>query len=130
MSSLSTSAGKYYTKVFSFATLTSVVSRPTQKSISKFQRKIFACAGSIATTRGSGAHENLGLVMAPTAYKPIAPGTPYLSPVPIGPIVATLLRGAGMTGNKLFKQRLFHNDALAEFHNCNLLKRQLTNLII
>ena len=73
-----TSAEKDYTKVLTFATLTLEVDRPTYKRISKSQHEIFACAGSIETTRVSGAHGNIGLVMAPTAYDLIAPITSYV----------------------------------------------------
>ena len=75
------STEKYFTKVFSYSTLTAVPGKPVYAAIEQTQRKIFACASSISSLRGGGQHNKLGLVMTPSAYNTVAPATPYIRPV-------------------------------------------------
>ena len=81
MISISSSTETYFTKVFPYSTLTAAPGKPTYAAIKQTQRKIFACASSIASLRGGGQHNELGLVMTPSAYKIVSPETPYIRPV-------------------------------------------------
>ena len=76
MMSISSSTEKYFTKVFSYMTLTAALGKPTYVAIKQTQRKIFACASSIVSLRGGGQHNELGLFMTPSAYDLFAPATP------------------------------------------------------
>ena len=81
MMSISYSTKKYFTKVFPYSTLTAAPGKPTYAAIEQTQRKIFPCLSSISSLRGGGQHEELRLVMTPSAYDLVAPATPYIRPV-------------------------------------------------
>ena len=76
MMSISSSTEKDFTKVFPYSTLTAAPGKPTYAAIEQTQRKIFACASSVAYLRGGGQHGEIGLVMTPSAYALVAPATP------------------------------------------------------
>ena len=79
--SISSSTKKDFTKVLPYSTLTSAPGKLTYAVIDQTQREIFACASSIASLRGVGQHDGLGLFMTPSAYELVAPATPYIFPV-------------------------------------------------
>ena len=97
--SISSSTEKYFTKVFPYLTLTAAPGKPTYAAIKQTQRKIFACASSIAYLRGGGQLGELGLVMTPSAYDLVVPATPYIHPVHTGdpPLLKTAWPNAKFT---------------------------------
>ena len=118
MMSISSSTKKYFTKVFSYSTLTAAPGKPTYAAIEQTQRKIFACASSIASLRGGGQHGELGLAMTPSAYDLIAPVTPYILPVhPGNPPIFD-----GMTPPEIHANEGQYIARVSDFKNINQLK--------
>ena len=68
--------------------------------------------------------------MAPATYEPQAPNTPFIRPIMPGPIVVPNTNGSSMIGIQISENRRLHDHELSEFHNCNLLERQIINLLL
>ena len=58
MMSISSSTEKYFTKVFTYSTLTAAPGKPMYAEIEQTQREIFTCASSITSLRGGGKTAN------------------------------------------------------------------------
>ena len=126
MMSISSSTKKYFTKIFPYSTLTAAPGKPTYATFKQTQRKIFACAISIVSLRGSGQHGELGLVMNPSAYDLISPETPYIRPVhPGDPPTFN-----GMTQREIHANEGQYIARVSNFKNINQLKQKLTNLLL
>ena len=126
MLSVSSSTEKDFTKVFSYSTLNAAPGKPTYAAIEQTQRKIFACAISIASLHGGGQHGELGLVMTPSAYNIVAPATPYISPVHPGDPPTY----DGMTQREIHANEGQYIARVSDFKNFSQLKQQLTNLLL
>ena len=70
----------YKNTYFQHPFLTSIRGESTYESLSTIYKEIKANANSVPTTLGGENHGHLGLVISPTAYDRIAPGTPYNRP--------------------------------------------------
>ena len=104
-----------FTKVFPYSTLTAAPGKPTYASIKQTQREIFACASSIAYLCGGGQHGELGLVVTPSAYKLVAPATPYICPFhPVNPLTFD-----GMTQREIHANKGQYITRISNFKNIN-----------
>ena len=126
MISISFSTEKDFTKVFSYSTLTAVPVKPMYASIKQTQRKIFACASSIASLRGGRQHGKLGLVMTPSAYDLVAPATPYIRPFHPGypPTYDVMTQPEIHANEGQYIARVYN------FKKTNQLEQELTNLLL
>ena len=126
MMSISSSTEKYFTKVFPYSTLTAAPGKPTYVAIKQTQRKIFACASSIAYLREGRQHGELDLVITPSAYDLVAPATPYICPVyPGDPPTFD-----GMTQHEIHANEGQYIARVSDFKHINQLEQQLTNLLL
>jgi len=60
--------------------LTAIVGAPTNTTITKLIQEVFANARAVPSTRGSGGHGHLGMIMTATAYQTLA-GTAFQLPI-------------------------------------------------
>ena len=126
MISIYSSTEKDFTKVFPYSTLTAAPGKPTYAAIEQTQRKIFACASSIASLRGGGQRGKLGLVVTPSAYNRVAPETPYIRPVHPGDPPTY----DGMTQREIHANEVQYIARVSDSKNINQLEQQLTNLLL
>ena len=124
--SISSSTEKYFTKVFPYSNLTAASGKTKYAAIEQTQRKMFACASSIASLRGGGQHGKLGLVMTPSAYNLVDSATPYICPFHTGDPPTF----DGMTQRKIHANEVHYIAGVSDFKNINQLEHQLTNLLL
>ena len=75
---------------FKYKVLLKIIGEPTFDKLHELFRQVKANTAAVPCTLGGGANGYLGIVVSPTQYQTVAPGTPFVAPNASGDLVIDL----------------------------------------
>ena len=126
MATASTQGVNYRDTYFQYADLTPIQGEPKNDSLKTLINELTANAQTVHSNLGGGANGHLGLILMPTKYAVIAPGTPYIRPNYPGALAIP----PGTTNIQAQMLTEQHHHALQEFRESEAVHNALIQQVV
>ena len=106
---------------FEYKVLLKIIGEPTFDKLHELFRQVKANTAAVPCTLGGGANGYLGMIVSPTQYQTVAPGTPFVAPSAPGALVID----PAATQYQIMIAKTQHDTALREHQAYVLLQRSV-----